>query len=133
MIFIRCSPANEDSKKHNFCHRLQSWFPRFESNKYLAIKVKQIFSTPLLRRPQEPQGCQKIHKNISKIDLMSYWAKLQPKLEIMSKNLKNNQKLMFFLVYTLIRAKPFFDIDITSAHNPTDQETVEFLSRNYQV
>ena len=29
----------------------------------------------------------------------------------MSKNLKNDQTLMVFLVYTLIRAKPFFDID----------------------
>ena len=38
-----------------------------------------------------------------------------------------------FLVYTLIRAKPFFDIDITNAHNLSDEETVEFLSRNYQV
>ena len=49
------------------------------------------------------------------------------------KNLKNDQKITVFLVYTLIRAKPFFDIDITNAHNPSDQETVEFLSRNYQV
>ena len=29
-----------------------------------------------------------------------------------------------FLVYTLIRAEPGFDIDITNAHNPSDQETV---------
>ena len=38
-----------------------------------------------------------------------------------------------FLVHTLIKAKPFFYIDITIAHNPSDQETVEFLSRKYQV
>ena len=49
------------------------------------------------------------------------------------KNLKNVHKMTVFLVYTLIRAKPFFDIDITNAHKPFDQETVEFLSRNYQV
>ena len=36
------------------------------------------------------------------------------------KNLKNGQKITVFLVYTLIRAKPFFDIDITNAHNPSD-------------
>ena len=41
-----------------------------------------------------------------------------------------------FHVYTLIRAKPFFDIDITNAPNPFDQETVEFFPeitrfRNY--
>ena len=37
------------------------------------------------------------------------------------------------LVDTLIRAKPGFDIDITNAHNPCGQETVEFLSRNFPV
>ena len=52
--------------KHN------GWFPWFESKKYLAIKVNQTFPTPLLRHPQEPQGCQIFHKNILKIDLMSY-------------------------------------------------------------
>ena len=40
------------------------------------------------------------------------------------------------LVYTLIRAKPFFDTYITNAHNPSDQETIEFFCeitrfRNY--
>ena len=38
-----------------------------------------------------------------------------------------------FLVHTLIKAKPFFYIDITITHNPSDQETVEFLSRNFPV
>ena len=42
-------------------------------------------------------------------------------------------KMTVFLVYTLIRAEPGFDIDITNAHNSSDQETDEFLSRNYQV
>ena len=39
-------------------------------------------------------------------------------------NLKNDQKMM---------AEPDFDIDITNAHNPFDQETIEFLSRNVPV
>ena len=60
------------------------------------------------------------------LKLIKKWQKKQ-------KNLKNVQKKAVFLVYTLIRAKPFFDIDITNAHNPSDQETVEFLSRNFQV
>ena len=36
-------------------------------------------------------------------------------------------------MYTLIQSEPAFDIDITSADNPSDQETVEFSSRNVQV
>ena len=39
-------------------------------------------------------------------------------------NLKNDQKMM---------AESDFDIDITNAHNPFDQETVQFLSRNVSV
>ena len=54
----------------------------------------------------------------------------------MSKNLKNDKKLTVFLVYSLIKAKPFFDIDITSAHNPTNHEKLSFYPeisrfRNY--
>ena len=37
------------------------------------------------------------------------------------------------LVYTLIRAEPGFDIDITYFHNPSDHETVEFLSQKFPV
>ena len=43
------------------------------------------------------------------------------------------QKKQDFFVYSLIRAKPAFDVDITTAHNSFDQETVEFLSRNVPV
>ena len=53
--------------------------------------------------------------------------------EIIPKNLKNYQKITVFLVYTLIKTKPGFDIDITNAHNPSDHEAVEFLSRNVPV
>ena len=60
-------------------------------------------------------------------------SKKLSKFEIKLKNLKNRSKMTVFPVYTLIRAKPFSDIDVTNAHNPSDQETVEFLSRNYQV
>ena len=41
------------------------WFPRFESNKYLNSH------TSLIRHPQGPQGCQKIHKMILQINLIS--------------------------------------------------------------
>jgi hypothetical protein len=51
----------------------------------------------------------------------------------MLKNLKNDQEKSVFLVYTLVMGEPAFDIDITTAQNPSDQETVEFLSRNFQV
>ena len=33
----------------------------------------------------------------------------------------------------ILFTKLFFDIDITSTHNQTDQETIEFLSQNFQV
>ena len=49
------------------------------------------------------------------------------------KKSKNDQTTTVILVYTLIRAEPGFDIDITNAHNPFDQETVDFLSRNVPV
>ena len=49
------------------------------------------------------------------------------------KKSKNDQKMTVILAYTLIRAEPGFDIDITNAHNPFDQETVDFLSRNVPV
>ena len=109
------------------------WFPRFESNKYFAIKVNQTFSIRPFGHPQGPQGYQNIHQNILQMNLMSYYLKIKSKVTIFQKNLKNVQKLAVFLVYTLIRAKLLFDIDITNAHNPSDQETVKFLSRNYQV
>ena len=64
---------------------------------------------------------------------MSYCPKNQAKFEINLKNIKNHKKKTVFLVCRLIRAEPAFDIDITTAHNPSDQETVEFLSRNFPV
>ena len=53
--------------------------------------------TPLFRVPQRPQGCQKIHKNILEINLMSFCPKPSAKVEIKLKNLKNCKKILFFL------------------------------------
>ena len=64
---------------------------------------------------------------------MSYVLKIQSKIEIIPKTLINGQKMRFFLIYILIRAKPGFDLDISGTHNLSDQETVEFLSRNFPV
>jgi hypothetical protein len=61
------------------------------------------------------------------MNLMSCDLKIKPKMKLFQKNLKNVKKMTVFLVYTLIRAKPFFDIDITNAHNPSDQEELSFI------
>ena len=55
---------------------------------------------------------------------MSHWAKIQPNLQV--HNVKKPQKRQKINGFSClhIKAKPFFGIDITSAHNPTDQETV---------
>ena len=37
------------------------------------------------------------------------------------------KKITVLLVYTWIKAKSFFDIDITNTHNPSDQETIVFI------
>ena len=37
------------------------------------------------------------------------------------------KKRQFFLSIFRLRAEPAFDIDITTAHNPSDQESVEFF------
>ena len=92
-----------------------------------------VISTPLFWLPQRPQGCQKIHKNILQKNLTSICPKNQAKFKIKLKNLKNCKKNRTFFVYSLIRAKPAFDIDITTVHNSSDQKTVEFLSRNFPV
>ena len=62
------------------------------------------------------------------MNLISYDLKIKSKVKEFKKNLKNVHKMTVFLVYTLIRAEPGFDIDITNAHNPFDPETVEFFS-----
>ena len=67
------------------------------------------------------------------MNLMSYNLQINPNMAKKAEKPQNVQKMTVFLVYTLIRAKPFFDIDITNAHNPSDQETVEFLFRNVPV
>ena len=73
--------------------------------------------TPLFRVPRGPQGCQKIHKNILEINLMSFCPQHSAKVEIKLKNLKNCKKMTVFLVYSLIRAEPGFHINTTTAHN----------------
>ena len=65
--------------------------------------------------------------------MSSFGFTIQPKLTTNPENLKNDQKITVILVYTLIRAKPGFDIDITNAHNLSDHEAVEFLFRNSLV
>ena len=42
--------------------------------------MSKICFTPLLMRPQGCQGCQKIHKTKLKTPLVSWSAKIQPKL-----------------------------------------------------
>ena len=74
------------------------WFPRFESNKYFAIKVNQSF---LIQPLKHAQGCQNIHKNILQMNLMSYDLKIKPKVKELQKNLKNVQKKTVFLVVWL--------------------------------
>ena len=98
----------------------------------ISVCELEIF-TPPFRLPQRPQWCQKIHKNILQINLMSYCKNNQAKVEIKLKNLKNWKKMTVFLIYSLIRAEPAFDIDITTAHNPSDCKTDEFSSRNFPV
>ena len=95
--------------------------------------LRAFFVTLLIRRPQGPQGCQKMHKNILQINMLSYGFTIQLKVTQNPENLTNDPKMTLILVYTLIRAEPRFDIHITNAHNPSDYETVEFLSRNFLV
>ena len=68
-----------------------------------------FFVTPLIRRPQGPQGCQKMHKNILQMNMLSYGFTIQPKVTKNPKNLKDDQIMTVILVYTLIRAELFVD------------------------
>ena len=45
-----------------------------------VISNKSILILPL-RHTQGPQGCQNIHKNISKMNLVSYDLKIKPKVK----------------------------------------------------
>ena len=70
------------------------------------------------------------------MNLMSCDLKIKPKMKLFQKNLKNVKKMTVFLVYTLIRAKPFFDIDITNAHTHLIKKQLSFYPeisrlRNY--
>ena len=86
----------------------------------LQYKYTRHFLIRPFIHTQGPKGCSNIYKNILQMNLMSYYLKIKSKVTIFQKNLKNVQKLAVFLVYTLIRAKLFFDIDTTIAHNPSE-------------
>ena len=60
--------------------RHNGWVPRFESNKYFAIKVNQKFLIQPFRHTQGPQGYQNIHKNILQMNLMSYNLQINPNM-----------------------------------------------------
>ena len=63
--------------------------------------------------------------------MWSYGFSIQPKLIKNPENLINDQKMTVILVYTLIRAEPGFDIDITNAH--TLSVALVFLISNFCI
>ena len=54
------------------------------------------FNHGLVVRPQGSQGCQKIHKNILQINLLSYCANIQPILKKLQKTSRSHQKQLIF-------------------------------------
>ena len=54
------------------------------------------FNHGLVVRPQGCQWCQKIHKNILQINLLSYCANIQPILKKLQKTSRSHQKWLIF-------------------------------------
>jgi hypothetical protein len=58
----------------------------------VAVWTQKPF-TPLLTRPQDSQGCQKIRIFILEIKLLSSCAKIDPKLQKLQKTFKIEKKM----------------------------------------